>query len=104
MVTFYRETCVYDPRADGTGSQDESNTDQGTDQVIDSPDSSSGGTSTFSKVQNVVGLASGLTALMAALIGLWIWLHRRVSHLENTAGIILICMIDERRNAWRGFI
>jgi len=85
LVTYYRESCIYDPSADGTGSQDESSTDQGGDQVIDSPGDSSGGTRTFDKVQNVVGLASGLVALVAALIGFLVWVHRRVSQLARVS-------------------
>jgi hypothetical protein len=74
LVDYYRETCVYDPTADGTGGQDVSSTAEG-DQVVNSPSESSG----LDKLSLIVGLASGFAALIAAAIGFYVWLHRRVS-------------------------
>jgi hypothetical protein len=74
LADYYRETCVYDPTADGTGGQDGSSTTLG-DQVVNAPSGSSG----LDRLQMIIGLASGFAALIAGLIGFCVWLHRRVS-------------------------
>ncbi len=59
LASYYRETCVYDPTADGQGGQDGGSTAQG-DQVVHSP---SGLGSHLEKLALGVGLASGFAAL-----------------------------------------
>jgi CFEM domain len=74
LVDYYRETCVYDPTADGTGGQDESSTSLG-DQVVNAPS----GSSAVDKLSLIVGLTSGFAALIGIAIGFCVWLHRQVS-------------------------
>ena len=76
LVGYYRETCIYNPTADGTGGQDDPSMTQG-DQVVNAPSGS--GSSGLDKLQLGIGLASGFAALVTTVIGFWIWLHRRVS-------------------------
>lgn len=64
LVDYYRETCVYDSTADGTGLQDDSSTALG-DQVVNAPSGSSG----LDKLQMIMSLASGFAALITGLIG-----------------------------------
>jgi hypothetical protein len=98
FVDYYRETCVYDPTADGTGGQDGASTNLG-DQVANAPSGSSG----LDKLQMIIGLASGFAALIAGLIGFFVWLHRRVILLLRLLlGSIDNLAIDRRLFTFRG--
>jgi hypothetical protein len=78
LVTYYRDSCVYDPTADGNGGQDGSDSAQG-DQVVNAPE----GSSSLNEFQMVVGLASGLGGLATIALGFWVWLNRRVRKLSS---------------------
>src|SRR5438552_3515781 len=66
-----------------------SSSDQGQDEVINSPDGSSGGSSSststandsVNRLQLGIDLASGFIGLISFAIGFCVWLHRRVSQL-----------------------
>jgi hypothetical protein len=72
LVNYYRETCVYDPTADGEAGL---GTAQG-DQVVNAP---SGSGSSLDKLALWVGLASGFVALIGAVFAVVRCLHRNVS-------------------------